>query len=55
MLLRIPNVLSAEQVRSFRSRLDAMYGRDARLDATAGAGLFRVELRLPADIGTTQG
>ena len=32
-----------------RSRLDAMYGREARIAAAAGAGLFRVELQLPAD------
>jgi two-component system sensor histidine kinase AlgZ len=32
-----------------RGRLDAMYGREARIAATAGAGLFRIELQLPAD------
>lgn len=30
-----------------RSRLDAMFGRDARMDTHAGAGRFRVELHLP--------
>ena len=30
-----------------RSRLDAMFGREARLDTHAGAGQFRVELQLP--------
>ena len=30
-----------------RGRLDAMFGREARLDAQAAAGRFRVELELP--------
>jgi sensor histidine kinase YesM len=30
-----------------RRRLDAMFGRDARLDTRVGAGQFRVELQLP--------
>jgi hypothetical protein len=30
-----------------RSRLDAMFGREARMDTHAGAGHFRVELQLP--------
>ena len=30
-----------------RSRLDAMFGREARMDTHAGAGQFRVELHLP--------
>ena len=30
-----------------RNRLDAMFGREARLDTRAGAGMFRVELELP--------
>ena len=30
-----------------RSRLDAMFGREARMDTHAGAGQFRVELELP--------
>ena len=34
-----------------RSRLDAMFGRDARIDAHAAAGRFRVELTLPVDVG----
>jgi hypothetical protein len=33
-----------------RQRLDAMFGRDGRLDARVEAGLFRVELRLPCDV-----
>ena len=32
-----------------RNRLDAMFGRDARMDAHVEAGHFRVELLLPAD------
>ena len=32
-----------------RSRLDAMFGREARLDTHTGAGQFRVELHLPCD------
>jgi hypothetical protein len=34
-----------------RGRLDAMFGRDARMDTTAADGMFRVELRMPADSG----
>ena len=34
-----------------RGRLDAMFGRDARIDAHAAAGRFRVELTLPVDVG----
>ena len=30
-----------------RSRLDAMFGREARMDTHAGAGRFRVELQVP--------
>jgi LytS/YehU family sensor histidine kinase len=30
-----------------RNRLDAMFGREARMDARADAGMFRVELELP--------
>jgi two-component system sensor histidine kinase AlgZ len=30
-----------------RNRLDAMFGRDARMETRAAAGLFRVELELP--------
>ena len=35
-----------------RNRLNAMFGRDARMDAHVEAGHFRVELLLPADPGT---
>ena len=34
-----------------RSRLEAMFGREARMDARAAAGRFRVELSLPVDVG----
>ena len=34
-----------------RSRLDAMFGREARMDTRVGAGQFRVELSLPANVG----
>ena len=33
-----------------RNRLDAMFGRDARMDAHVEAGHFRVELLLPAGV-----
>ena len=32
-----------------RSRLDAMFGRDARIDVHTAAGRFRVELQLPCE------
>jgi len=35
-----------------RRRLDAMFGRDARVDARVGAGQFHVELHLPASVTT---
>jgi LytS/YehU family sensor histidine kinase len=34
-----------------RGRLEAMFGREARMDARNAAGQFRVELSLPADVG----
>ena len=30
-----------------RNRLESMFGREARMDAQAAAGRFRVELELP--------
>jgi hypothetical protein len=33
-----------------RGRLDAMFGRDARMEAHIAAGHFRVELLLPAGV-----
>jgi hypothetical protein len=33
-----------------RNRLDAMFGRDARMEAHVEAGHFRVELLLPASV-----
>ena len=33
-----------------RNRLDAMFGREARMDAQTAAGRFRVEVSLPADV-----
>ena len=35
-----------------RRRLDAMFGRDARVDTRVGSGLFHVELHLPASVTT---
>jgi hypothetical protein len=34
-----------------RGRLDAMFGREARIEANAADGRFRVELSLPVDVG----
>jgi two-component system, LytTR family, sensor histidine kinase AlgZ len=34
-----------------RHRLHAMFGREARIDARAEAGSFRVDVSLPADVG----
>ena len=34
-----------------RGRLDAMFGREARMDTRTGAGQFRVELDLPVEAG----
>jgi LytS/YehU family sensor histidine kinase len=33
-----------------RNRLDAMFGRDARVDVDARDGQFRVELHIPIDV-----
>jgi hypothetical protein len=33
-----------------RGRLNAMFGRDARMDTRVGAGQFRVQLLLPASV-----
>jgi len=35
-----------------RRRLDAMFGRDARVDTRVAAGQFHVELTLPASVRT---
>jgi LytS/YehU family sensor histidine kinase len=38
-----------------RNRLDAMFGRDARMDVNAQDGQFRVELHIPVDVLTDPG